>query len=129
MGGIATRLTVWLLKHGKLSDENRNLLTVQILDKLGALPFRDILTTNELGETLVNDVPLDVERARLLREGARAALNNSALQTIWQSIAFKAVNYGFHQAETERQILWGRAGLWFSQQMQEMLRDFAGRDA
>lgn len=125
---FATRLAVRLLKKTELSLENRNLLTVFLLDKVGALPFTDIIQRNE-NQMLVNGVPLDYEKAKALQESAKAVLNNAALKIVWESVAYRAVNNGIYQAETERQIFWARAALWYGQQEKEILRELAGENA
>jgi hypothetical protein len=124
MNWIATKLACFLLRRTNLSVENRSLLTACLLDRLGALPFRDIIQRNE-NEMLVNGVPLDYETARALNESAKAALNNSALKVVWDSVAFLAVNNGIHKAETERQIFWARAALWWGQQERTILEELA----
>lgn len=123
---FTVRMAMKLLRRADLSVESRSLLTTVLLDKLGALPFDDIITINESGEILVKGNQLDFEKAKQLREAARAALNNPALKLIWPSIAHAAVVTGVHKAENERQTFWARAVLWWSQKEQEMLYILAG---
>lgn len=124
---FATKLAVKLLRRSSLSIENRNHLSTVLMDKLGALPFADIITRNE-NEILVNGVPLDYEKAKALSESAKAALNNNALRVVWESVAFMAVNHGIHKAETERQLLWARAALWWCQQEKSLLAELTGEE-
>lgn len=121
-----SRLAVWLasklLSGVSLSTTQRNLLTAAVLDKLGALPFRDILTITGSGQLLLQGRSLDIEKVRQLQESAKAALQSQALLLIREQVAFTAVTNGVHKAEDEKQILFARAALWWGQQEHSMLR-------
>lgn len=121
-GSIATKLAIFALKSARLPVKDRNLLTACILDRLAALPLRDIIHVNEEGNLLVNGRPVDVETARQLRESARGALTSTAFKFIRQQVAFQAINIGVHKAEDELQMFFGRAAIWWGQQEEIQLR-------
>lgn len=123
---LLVSLVLKLLRHSALSLAERSRLSTGILNKLGALPTGDIITVNESNEILVNGVLLEYERARALREGARAALNNVALRIVRQQVAYNAIKTGIHKAETESQLYFGRAALYYGQQEEDLLLLLAG---
>lgn len=126
-GRFLVRTTIKLLNNTALSLADRSLLSTAILRKLGALPTGDIITVNESNEILVNGVLLEFESARALREGARAALNNQALRIVRQQVAFNAIKIGVHKAESDSQLYFGRAALWWGQQQDDLLMTLAGQ--
>lgn len=122
---FASKFACFLLERADLSLEDRNLLTSKILDKLEALPIRDILTIGDSGEILISGRPLDFEKARQLRESARAALTNSALLLLQNQILYLAVQRGLHQGDTPEKLYFYRAAIWFGLQLEDMLKNLA----
>lgn len=121
-----SHMAVWLasklLTRASLTVPQRNLLTAVVLDKLGALPFKDILTVTGSGQILIQGRSLDIEKVRQLQEAAKSALRNQALLLIREQVAYTAVTHGVHKAEDEKQILFARAALWWGQQELHMLK-------
>lgn len=122
------RQAVSLLKRADISPEDRLILTNAILDTLGALPLRDIITNDENGQILLNNEPLNLEKARQLHEYALSALENRALTLIREQAAFTAITIGVHKAERTEQMIFGRAALWWGQQEQKFLEVLAQRN-
>ena len=122
-----TKLAIKFIKillRRNLSIDEANELTALVLDKTGALPFKEIIT-HEGNELYINGVPVDFEKARLIRESALAALENPALRIVREQAAFAAVSYGVHKAETPAQMFFARAALWWAQQEQRFLEILA----
>lgn len=126
LGRIAVKLSIFLLKHARTSYEDRACLTNQILDTLYALPLRDIITINEVGQITVHGREVDVETARALRESAKTALSSTSLDLIRSQVAYAAVTAGVHKAEMPEQILFGKAAIWWGQQEKALLELMAG---
>lgn len=125
---IATNLAVFVLKRASLSVTDRNKLVIHLLDKLGALPFRDIITVDEQGSLLVSGRTVTMEQARVLRDSARGALDSQAFRIIREQVLFQAVTLGTHKAEDEKQMFFARAAIWWGQREDEFLRLLAGSD-
>lgn len=113
---IAARFASYLLNKSNLSLEDRNLLTVCLLDKLAALPLRDMIITNEEGKLIVNGRPLTVEACSKLRESARAALDSYALNLIREQVAFTAITDGINKAVNIEQMYFSKAAIWVQEQ-------------
>lgn len=125
-----TKLAIKFLKYlfrRNLSADEANELVALVLEKLGALPFKEVIT-QEGSQLFINGVEVDFEKARLIRESALAALENPALRLVREQTAFAAVTYGMHKAETPVQMLFGRAALWFGQQEIRFLEILAQKD-
>lgn len=123
---FAVKLATSLLKRADLSIESRNILAIHILDRLGALPIADTITFSESDEVLVNGYPLDKENERKLRFAARDLLQNPAKEFVYQQLLKTAVNHGIFQAESEKQVFWSRAAIWYAQHERELLSKLAG---
>lgn len=119
-GSIATRLTVWLLRYGRLSNENRQLLTAELLDRLGAPPLHASIRIDELGNWFVRDRPLTLERAQKLHQGAKAMLRNYTRQYVQEQIRFLAIQKGVHENVSPEQGLFAKAALWVMQEEQQL---------
>lgn len=126
---LVTKFAVYLLNKATLSKENHALLSTCVLDKLVALPFRDIIVYNEEGNLLVNGNPLDLEKMRLLRESARAALSNQALKIIRDQVAYEAIKIGVHQAQIVDQMVFGKSAIWWGEQELKHLLTLAQMDS
>jgi hypothetical protein len=113
---LTVKLTLFLLQRADLSLADRNLLTTALLDRLGALPLRDIVKVTDDGSIVINDRALDFEKLGLLRDSARTILNNQAWRTIRDQVAFQAISIGIHKMETVEQSYFARAALWWKQQ-------------
>jgi hypothetical protein len=124
---IATKLAMFVLNYTDLSDKDRSVLTARILDKLGALPIRDIIQVNAEGQLLINGRIVDMETARALQDSAQGLLENTAFKLINEQTIFASVNTAVHKAETEKQVLFGRAAIWYGQIQMKFIKLLAGQ--
>lgn len=111
-GTIATRLAAWLMRHARLTNENRQLLTASMLDRLGAVPLRARITIDETGRCFVDGKPLNLETAKRMREGARSLKHNFARKFVGEQVTWMAVHMGIHENLTPEQGLFAKAALW-----------------
>jgi hypothetical protein len=119
MEKLVLKLICRLLKRD-WSLASRNRLVGEVMVSVDALPVKDIITERD-GRLYINNKPIELEQAIRLKEGARAILNNSVYKLVKEQVAFQAVTLGFHKAETERQILFGKAAIWHGQQEKVLL--------
>ena len=122
------RLAKWLLNSGTLSIEDSVSLTTVLLDKLGALPYKDIIYVDEQGRLIVQGQPVNIDEAKALYSSALVALNNKALKYIFEQTKFTAVNHGLNKAETVEQVYFGRTALWAIQNIQKSLEILSGKE-
>lgn len=123
---LAVRLFLKLFGLQSLSVESRNLLTVSLLDRIGALPIRDIIALSESNQLLVNGVPLEYDVAIKLREGAKAALNNPALKLVWDQVRYTAFVGGVSTSEKSLDLYFYKTAIWNGEQERNWLRVLAG---
>jgi hypothetical protein len=110
------------IKSLKLTETEENILNRGILDTLGGLPIYDIITINEAGQLLIDNRPVDMEKAAQLRYSAKAALENHALKTVYAQVTYQAFLLGAHKVESERQLNFARAAIWWGQQEERLLK-------
>lgn len=121
---MLVRFICWLLKGKRLSPQERMDLTELVLTKIDYLPSRAIITVrNEV--IFINEVPLDNEKAYVVREAANSALKNAALKAVHDQVLYLAVSLGVHQAQTTEQIQFAKAAIWYGQQERELLNTLA----
>lgn len=120
----------WIVKHlvllalqysAEFTVSDRALFTAKLLDKMRALPVRDILTTDEQGTLLVNGRSLDPESVIRLRESARVLKESRARKLIKGHIRFLAIKEGVHKASNDEQVLFSKAALWIDEQEDYLL--------
>lgn len=121
---LVTRITIWLLKSSHLSNEERQLLTSALLDKLGALPLHATIVVDEAGQFFVNGKQLDLDTARKLRESARSMMNNFARRFVREQVKYMAINIGVHQNTSPDQGLFAKTALYNFQEEDELYRKF-----
>lgn len=125
MERFVVRLVCRLLKRD-LSVENKNLLTTTIVEKIGALPLRDMIVITESAEILVNGVPLEYDQAVRLREGAKTALTNPALKLVWDQVRYEAFVGSASVGRTPEDLYFYRTAIWNGEQERKYLRILAG---
>lgn len=113
-----------LLKDKDLTMTERTLLVGFVLDKLEALPLREMIGNSSEG-ILVNGRLLDVDGLRVLRDAAKTALDNKALNFIAEQVVWIAIQRGIHNADTPDKLYFYRAAIWFSEQMKAHLQILA----
>lgn len=118
---IAYRIVQWALARKSLTLTQRNLFTGLILDNLQALPLASIITTDGGNSILINGEPLDFEKSKMLREAAKAALSNKALQLMEQEVLVIAIQRGLHKATTPEELYFYRAAIWYGKMLFEHL--------
>lgn len=127
-GHWAVLITSWFLNKNSISLEDRMILTNCVLDKLAALPLRDIIKRNSENILTINGQEVDFEHASKLRESARSALNNYSLDLVYQQVAFNAVEISTFKAESNEQCFFGKSAIWWGQEQKRMLRELAQID-
>lgn len=127
MGRLVVWLVGWALKKN-LTFEQRNKITVHILSSLQALPLHEIISVNDEGAILVNDRPLDMEKAIQLREAAVTALNNQALSLIREQVMYEALIHGGLKAGNVEGLMFTRSAVWWGQQEEKLLKLLAQRE-
>lgn len=122
---MLARLTVWLLKHSRVSQEDKILLTNQLLSTVGALPLHATFTVDETGKLLIRGRPLEYEQAVALRESASNILNSNAWQLVKEQVLYEAISKGVHEALNTDQVLFAKAAIWFCEQQDKTLKVLA----
>lgn len=125
IGRWVVRTTVFLLRNSRINNEDRQLLTTALLDKLGALPLHARIVVDEAGQIFVDGKQMTLETARQMREGSKALLNNFARRIVREQITFMAVKMGVHENISPEQGLFAKAALWGFQEEDELYRQFA----
>jgi hypothetical protein len=122
---MLVRFTAWLLRNGKLSQENKIFLTNQLLSTVGALPLHATFTVDETGKLLMRGVPVEYEQAVMLRESATNILHSKAWRAVKEQVLYEAVSKGIHEALNNDQILFAKAAIWFCEQQDKTLKVLA----
>lgn len=113
---LAVTLTIWLLKGSLLSNEQRQLLTGNLLQKLGALPLHARITLDETGTVIVDGKRLNFDRAKKLQDSSQAVLRNYARGFVRSTLRSMAIHIGVHDNTSPDQGLFAKAVLWVMQE-------------
>lgn len=120
IGRYATKLAVWLLTHGRLGNEERQLLTATILDRLGALPIRAKVVVDGAGRISIGGNKMTFEAAKAAQSAAQALLKNFAYKVVREQVTYMAIQKGVHENNTPEQGLFAKAALWYMQEEREL---------
>lgn len=113
----------------ELSEEERSFCTGLLLDKVGALPLRDILYQDEsTGSIIMRGEEIDFRMAQELRAGANAALNNKTFAIIREQVAYEATVQATAKAVTLADLIFYRAALWWGKEVEKKLNFLAARE-
>lgn len=122
---MLVRIVLWLLRRKSLSSAERTLLINQILSATRVFPTHAIITKDG-GKIFIRGVPLDVEKAMVLRESALVALSNPALKMVHEQALYDAISLSLHESQNFEQVSFGKAAVWYGQREIELLKTFAG---
>lgn len=122
---LAVWLTSYSLTRSDLSLEQRNKIVNHIMASLHALPINGIITTNENGEMLISGRLLNIERAKQLKESARAVLDNQAFKVVNQEVLYVSVVGGLHKSTRPEDLYFYKTAIWFGQQLESQLKILA----
>ncbi len=125
---FATKFARFLLRHSKLSIENRIILTTALLHTLDALPFRDMIFVDDQKRLIINNRVMPPEVMRKLRESARSLQTNYAHNTIREQVLYVAIAHGVHKLERLEQSYFSRAAIWWGEQEEKLTAILAGID-
>lgn len=120
----------WLLKYilKTLTNDEADLLTRIVLEKVHAAPITDILFVDERGVLHVDGKAIDIDKMRQLRDAARLALQNPALTLIRAQVARQASVLAAIKAETTRDLVFARAALWWGDEELKKLQILAQQE-
>lgn len=122
---LGTKLAVFLLKNGRLTNEQRQILTICLFDQLGALPLRARITEDISSTIFIDGKALKVDVAKRLRESSRLMLSNFARTFVREQVVWMAVQKGVHENISPEQGLFAKAALWFFQEENELYKKLA----
>lgn len=122
------RMVVWMLRSARFSNQERQILTAVLLERLGALPLRASIVVDETGKVFVGGKPLTLEKAQLLRETSQTMLKNFARKFVREQIVFMAIHKGVHENTTPEQGLFAKAALWALQEEEKLYAELAGAE-
>lgn len=114
-----------LAKNKLLSNEEKQILTAFLLDKLGALPLHARITVDGTGKVFVQGRSLDIEAADRLKQAAVAMQNNAARNLVREAVTFMAIVDGVHKNITPEMGLFAKAALWFLQEEDDLYKRLA----
>lgn len=118
------KLLCYLLR--RFAPRNAQALIVEALSTVGALPLHSIIRVDDAGKLLIRGRAIEYEQAVLLRESARNVLLSPAWQLVHEQALYAGVSEGFLKAQSEKQMLFGQAAVWFGQQEKDLLSVLAG---
>jgi hypothetical protein len=118
------KFVCWLLRRKTLSTHDSIQLTNTVLERIGSFPTHAIITVDG-GKILIRGTPLEREKAIVIRESARQALNNIALREVHEQVLYNAIAQSLHSAQNFEQTMFGKAAVWYGQQEIEILKQLA----
>lgn len=124
---MLTKILIKLLKS-KISLKDKELILNTLLERINALPIRDLIIFDVAGTLKINDRTLDIDQAIVFKETVLALKNNSAYKIIKEQIAFEAIKIGIHKGNTLDQIMFSKAALWIQAEEIRLITQLSGQN-
>lgn len=126
MSSLLTKLVLFLLRNIKLKTEDKTAIVQTFLQKQ-SLPIYDIITYED-GQLVINKRVIEGEARIVLRESAKAVIDNQARRIIQEQVTFEAMKEALHKGTSPEQILFGKAVIWLQQYQDFFLKRLAGEE-
>lgn len=114
-----------LFKNKLLTNEERQMLTAMLLDRLGALPLHAKIIVDGTGKVIVNGRSLEPDFAHQLKQAAVAMERNAARKLVRDTVVYMAILDGVHRNINPEMGLFAKAAIWFHQQEDELYKKLA----
>jgi hypothetical protein len=111
------------VRKTKTSAEQRALILNFLLEKINALPLKDIISYNNDKTIQVAGKSLTPEQAIMLRESAIALKNSWFYRVMKEQIAFEATKMGINNSLDMGGVLFAKAAIWIQQQEINLIKD------
>lgn len=118
---ITTKLAIWCIKKSKLSLEQKAQITSALLENIGALPIRDVIEFDYEGTVTVNGQPLNMEKAVMIKQGAKSLRDNFTRRIIRDQMKYNSLMLAVTGTNIE-QIMFAKAANWVLLQEEELLK-------
>lgn len=115
-------MVVFLLQRATLSLQDKTLLTAALLEKLYALPVKDMIVFEADGTMQIKGRKVEMQDAILLKQGAKALRDNFTRRVLREQMAFEAINLGVHKGLTPEMIMFSKAILYTMQEEDKLLQ-------
>jgi len=120
MQNLLARLCIKLLRSKKLKGENKTLILNALLDNIGALPIKKIITFDVEGAMLINGKRLEIEQAISLKQSAQAFRDNTFRKLVEEQIAYMAVEYAIHNGLSPETIMFSKVAFWIQEEVKKL---------
>jgi hypothetical protein len=109
----AAKKLVAELNKSDLSAVDRSLLISAVLNKVAAIPLRDIIVLNEQGTLFVNGREVKDAELMSLRESADSLLHNKAFRLIREQAVYATFVQAAHRSGNIEELIFGKAALFW----------------
>lgn len=117
-----TEKVIKQLKKARLSTEDRIALTTTLLNQLGTIPVRDVLTVDPLKGIQIKGKTLDIEQAVVFRDSCVVLKDNPARILINEQLTYEALKHGIHNGLNTDMIMFSKAVLWVIQEEEKLIK-------
>ena len=118
---LIIKFLAWLIKRSNFTLEQKAKITAELLDNIGALPIRDVLEFDYEGTIKVGGQAVDMEKAVLIKQGAKVLRDNFARRIIRDQMKYNALMLAITGTNLE-QIMFAKAANWVMLQEDELLK-------
>lgn len=108
-----TKLVLWALKTYKIKAEDKTLILNALIENIGILPIKDVISTNAQGMILLRGKPItDVDMANALRQGASAIVDNGTRKIVKEQLMVEAGKILLYKSKISEDLLFAKAIVW-----------------
>ncbi len=123
---IITKLTVFALRHKKLTGEQKATVISVLLGNMNMFPITDVLRIDKSGRLLVHGKQLSIDQSISLNESGAALKASFARRLIHEQMKFRAITIGIHDGNNLEEIVFSKAVLYVIQEENALIDLFTG---
>jgi len=126
LNNLITKLVLWALHSKKIVGENKTKITNALLENIGTLPTKRLITFDQYGTMLVNGKYLEVETAIRFKQSAMALRDNEVKRIMNDQLKALAIEMGVHNGLNPETIMFSKAFLYSIQEEDKLISQIIG---
>lgn len=123
---LFTKLVIWALHSKKITGENKAKITNVLLENIGTLPIKKLITYDIHGTLMLNGKYLEVEQIIAFKQGAMALRDNQVRRILNDQKKMLAIEMGVHNGLNPETIMFSKACLYNIQEEERLLTEIIG---
>lgn len=126
MQNILVTFVLFLIRHAKITKENKNRIISLLLDKIHAIPVENVVSVRTDGSILVKGRVLGIEQMAVFKDSAMALKQSFARKLIHEQMTREAIIMGVYKGADTDMMVFAKAWLYAMQEEEKLIDRIVG---